>query len=123
MVGSGRSTPSLIKYLGDELSDYKILIADQDTTLAEKNSSEFDNCSTIKLDIEDDEGRDNLVRQSALVLSMVPARFHAKVLESCLKFGKSMITPSYESRDMLDKRDEIEAAQGGNPITSGGHAA
>lgn len=110
MVGSGRSAPSLIKYLGVELSDYKILIADKDTTMAEKKSSEFDNCSAVKLDIEDDEVRDNLVRQSVLVLSMVPARFHAKVLESCLKFGKSMITPSYESRDMLDKGDEIEAA-------------
>ena len=110
IVGSGRSAPSLIRYLGSQLSDYQILIADKDTDLAEKHSSEFDNCSTFSLDIEDDTGIDHLVRQSVFVLSMLPAQLHAKVLESCLKFKISMVTPSYESRDMLNKRDEIEKA-------------
>lgn len=110
VVGSGRSAPSLVKYLGSNLPEYKILIADKDTSLAHKYSSAYNNCTAVELDIEDDVGRDNLIKQSELVLSMVPVRFHAKVLDSCLRFGKNMITPSYESAEMLERQDEIEAA-------------
>lgn len=108
VIGSGRSAPSLIKYLGRELPGDKIFIADKNPKLAEIYSAEFDNCQILKLDIEDDIARDNLVEQSDLVLSMVPVRFHMLVLNSCLKYKKNMITPSYESKAMLEKRDEID---------------
>ena len=110
VIGSGRSAPSLIKYLGSEMSGDKILVADKNTALAEIYCSEFDNCQALQLDIENDVSKDKLIEQADIVLSMVPVRFHLLVLSSCLKYRKSMITPSYESREMLEKRREIDDA-------------
>ena len=110
IVGSGRSAPSLIRYLGSALPASRIVIADKDISLAMKYSEGYSNFEVVALDIENDEARDKLVEASDLVLSMVPVRFHALVLESCIEHGKDMITPSYESKEMLERRNEIDAA-------------
>lgn len=107
ICGSGRSAPSLIKYLGNEGNNYHVLIADKNISLAKKYISGVGNCEVIRLNISDAQQRNELVRKADLVLSMLPVRFHLLVLESCIANKVDMITPSYESQEMLDKRDEI----------------
>ena len=112
IFGSGRSAPSLIKYLARESSiqEWRIIIADKDISLALEYISEFQSCNAISFDITDEQKRDELVSNSDIVLSMLPVRFHLLVLQSCLKYKVNMITPSYQSKEMLEKESEIDEA-------------
>ena len=110
IIGCGRSAPSLIKYLGLEMNPCQVLIADKDSGLAWEYTKGFENIRVIDFDIENEEMRDRLIKQADLVLSMVPARFHPLVLDSCIKHRVDMITPSYESDEMLERKDEIRRA-------------
>ncbi|MCK5281063.1 MAG: saccharopine dehydrogenase NADP-binding domain-containing protein, partial [Cyclobacteriaceae bacterium] len=78
IFGSGRSAPSLIKYLAKKSVefDWQIVIADKNTDLVKTYISGFQNCVVVHLDITDDKSRDKLVSKSDLVLSMLPFRFH-----------------------------------------------
>lgn len=112
IFGSGRSAPSLIKYLAKKSIEYdwQVIIADKDTALVSTYISGVQNCTLVKLDISDDNSRDELVGKSDLVLSMLPVRFHSLVLKSCLAHKVNLITPSYESKEMKDSEAEIENA-------------
>src|SRR5690606_2663965 len=44
--------------------------------------------------------RKEAVKNSDLVISMLPARFHIEVAKDCLEFGKHMVTASYVSKEM-----------------------
>ena len=110
IFGSGRSAPSLIKYLVKKSVefDWQVIIADKDTALVKTYISGFQNCVVVHLDITDDKSRDELVSKSDLVLSMLPFRFHELVLKSCLIHKIDLITPSYESKEMKELETEIE---------------
>ena len=108
IVGSGRSAPSLIRFLGDQLNKHKLVIADKDVKLAQNYTQGLSNCQVIEFDIENQEQRDQLVRQSDLVLSMVPVTLHQFVLDSCIKEKVDMITPSYETSEMLERKEDID---------------
>lgn len=112
LFGSGRSAPSLIKYLASKSREYdwQIIIADKNTVQNEKNISGIQNCKLISLDISDEFSRNKLISKSNLVLSMLPARFHELVLKSCLTHKVDLITPSYESKEMKELEVEIEKA-------------
>lgn len=112
VLGSGQSSPSLIKYLVEESELYKwrIIIADKDIDRANKQISEAKNCKAISLDINDDHARNKLIKQSDLVLSMMPAKYHHLVLTSCLKYKVDLITPSYEDEEMKGREPEINKA-------------
>lgn len=110
IFGSGRSAPSLIKYLATNCSDLdlKTSVADKDGLQAAKYISGMDSCHFIKTDITNEAMRDQLVEHADIVLSMVPVRFHPLVLKSCLKYKKDLLTPSYESIEMKQEVKEID---------------
>ncbi len=112
IFGSGRSAPSLIKYLADLSTtlDWRIIIADKHIDQAIRNISGIQKCKLITLDISDEKSTEELVGKSDLVLSMLPFRFHELVLKSCLIHKVNLITPSYESREMKELESEIEKA-------------
>jgi len=112
IFGSGRSAPSLIKYLAKKSAefDWEIIIADKDTALVQTYISGAQNCTIVELDIADDASRDELVGKSDLVLSMLPVRFHSLVLQSCLAHKVDLVTPSYESKEMKELEPEINTA-------------
>ena len=112
VFGSGRSSPSLIKYLLENREDLQIdlTIVDRDDKLIR---SYFDGSSQfkfIKADVSDENERDHLIENADLVLSMVPVRFHPLVLKSCLKYKKHLVTPSYESAEMTALKKDIDEA-------------
>ena len=112
VLGSGRSAPSLIRYLIEVSSqrDWKIIVADQHVEAAKMYVRDSPNCSCLALDINDETKRDELVGSADLVLSMLPVRFHLLVLDSCLRHKIDLITPSYQSKEMAAKKEEIEQA-------------
>jgi len=53
--------------------------------------------------------RDALIKDSDVVISMLPASFHPIVAETCLKFGKHLLTASYVSDDMSSLNEQAKA--------------
>lgn len=107
IIGSGKSSSSLIKYLLDtsDTENLRLTIADISTANAEKLINKHPNAKSILFDVFNQEQREKLIQKSDIVISMLPARFHIEVAKDCITFGKHMVTASYISEEMkaLDK--------------------
>jgi len=111
LIGAGKSTSSLLAYLKDkaEPEDLQVTIVDKNLALAERIIGNNPRFSLKNLDIFDDIIRGNLVKNSDLVISMLPARFHMQVALDAVKYGKHMVTASYISDELKALDDQIKA--------------
>jgi len=109
LIGAGKSTSSLIKYLRDksEQEDLHITIVDKNLDLAEKIAKDHPRFSLQNVNIFNDEDRNNLIEKADIVISMLPARFHMQVANDCVRLGKHMVTASYISKELQAMNDEI----------------
>jgi saccharopine dehydrogenase (NAD+, L-glutamate forming) len=100
LIGAGRSSSTLIKYLLEKSVEYgwEIIVADRDEKQAREKAQMASR--VISLDIFNEPQLDAEVMESDIVVSMLPARFHPLVALCCLKHKKSMLTASYESDEM-----------------------
>ncbi len=107
VIGAGRSASSLIRYLLDKSSseNLEITIADLSLELAQKKANNHPNAKPIAFDIFDATQRKREIKNSDIVVSMLPAHMHIEVAKDCLAFSKHMVTASYISKEMqsLDK--------------------
>ncbi|WP_319481763.1 saccharopine dehydrogenase C-terminal domain-containing protein [uncultured Draconibacterium sp.] len=107
IFGAGRSSVYLLTYLAERASKYHWHIKVVD-------AEESDLVKTLKLsfsiiNVRDEFARDQEVSEADLVISMLPARFHKLVMQSCLKFSKSLFTASYESKEMQQVEDDVKS--------------
>ena len=112
LIGAGRSTHSLVKYLQDHAGefDWDITIADQNRDLALERAGGNERTTAISLDINDDADRQNQIDQHDLIISMLPAHMHIKVAVDCIAYKKHMVTASYISPEMRALNDEAVKA-------------
>jgi saccharopine dehydrogenase-like NADP-dependent oxidoreductase len=106
VIGAGRSTSSLIKYLLEHsiLNNYKVLVGDLDIELAQNKIQNHKNGFAIYFNTEDSELKENIIKTSDIVISMLPAALHLDIAQTCLKYKKHLLTASYIS-DELKKMD------------------
>jgi len=111
IIGAGKSTSSLVRYLNEQSStqNFQIILADKTLKQAEKIAGNFEKIEVEGLDIFDASDRANAVKSVDIVVSMLPARFHIEVAKDCVKFDKNMVTASYVSDDMEALEDEVKA--------------
>ncbi|WP_292948051.1 saccharopine dehydrogenase C-terminal domain-containing protein [Olleya sp. UBA1516] len=102
VIGSGKSTSYLIKYLLDKSETEKlhITVGDLNVESAKIMISNHTNASAISLDVFDPASREQAIKAADIVVSMLPARFHIEVAKDCITFNKSMVTASYVSDEM-----------------------
>jgi saccharopine dehydrogenase-like NADP-dependent oxidoreductase len=102
IIGAGKSSSALIKYLLDTSEEEKLslTIGDISTENAQTLISNHKNAIAIVLDVFDKEQREEQIQKADLVISMLPARFHVDVAKDCIAFGKHMVTASYISDEM-----------------------
>ena len=102
VIGSGKSSSYLIKYLLDksESEQLQIIIGDVNISNARKLIGNHQNATAIVLDVFDKNSREEAIENADIVVSMLPARFHLEVAKDCILFGKNMVTASYVSEDM-----------------------
>lgn len=102
VIGAGKSASYLIKYLLDksESEDLIVIVGDINFSHAKKLTQNHDNAQAIHLDIHDKSSRQNAIKNSDIVVSMLPARFHIEAAKDCISFGKHMVTASYISEAM-----------------------
>ena len=112
VIGAGRSTYSLIKYLKQhsDKESWKITIADFNLEWAEEKAGDHPNASAVKLDVNNDDERQALVKHADLVISMLPASMHVSVAKDCIAFKKNMVTASYISPEMEALDEEAKEA-------------
>lgn len=102
VIGAGRSSANLIKYLIDHADNEKwaIRVGDMDISLAEQKTSQSPFAECFVLNATDTNQRRTEIKQADLVISMLPAAMHLLVAKDCIEFGKNVITPSYIPDEM-----------------------
>jgi saccharopine dehydrogenase-like NADP-dependent oxidoreductase len=110
IIGAGRSASSLIKYLLDKSNseNLHIIIGDKVLESANKMAGNHPNATALELDIFDESSRKKAIKNSDIVISMLPARFHIGVAKDCISFAKSLVTASYVSEEMMQLDKEVK---------------
>ena len=112
IIGAGKSSSYLIKYLLDksQSENLQITIGDLNVDNAKKlvGNSQAD---IIHLDIFNNDSRVAAVKNADIVVSMLPARFHIEVAKDCITHKKHMVTASYVSQEMQEL-DEAAKSNG-----------
>lgn len=111
IIGAGKSTASLVKYLLDKSNTEKLQIrlADKNKSAALKLIYGHPNGDALEFDVFDANQRANEIQKADIVVSMLPARFHVEVAKDCLRFEKNMVTASYVSDEMQALHEAVEA--------------
>lgn len=112
IIGAGRSSSSLIDYFLSSAKTYSwhITIADANKKAVESKISNYSDVAiAVEFDVNNVVLRENLIKQSDFVVSMLPAFMHGDVARDCVRFGKHIATASYVSQDMKDL--DLEAKQ------------
>jgi saccharopine dehydrogenase-like NADP-dependent oxidoreductase len=102
IIGAGRSSSSLIKYLLDKSTseNLKITVGDISVAAANQKLNNHKNAEAIQLDVFNEEQRVEAIKNADIIISMLPARFHIEVAKDCIKLKKNMVTASYISKEM-----------------------
>jgi saccharopine dehydrogenase-like NADP-dependent oxidoreductase len=103
IIGAGRSSSSLIDYFLSNAKTYSwhITIADANKDAVESKISNYrDVAAAVAFDVNNAELREDLIKKSDFVVSMLPAFMHGDVARDCVRLGKHIATASYVSEDM-----------------------
>ena len=109
IIGAGRSSSSLIKYLLDksEKENLHLILGDLNIESAKEKLNNHPNATALKLDIFKVEDRKKAIKNAAIVISMLPARFHIDVAKDCITYKKSLVTASYVSPEMKALHNDV----------------
>jgi saccharopine dehydrogenase-like NADP-dependent oxidoreductase len=113
IIGSGKSTSYLLKYLLDksEKENLFITVGDLNIKNAKTLIGNHPNAKTLSLDVFDTSSRSHAIKNSDIVISMLPAHLHIEVAKDCILYKKHMVTASYVSPEIKDL--DLEAKKKG----------
>lgn len=97
LLGAGRSAASLIKYLCDNAAaeKWRIRIGDISVAHLQPLLTAVTCVDLLNFDVHNERQRAEEMSQADLVISLLPAAFHIKVAQECVKQHKNLITASY----------------------------
>jgi len=110
IIGAGLSASSLIRYLlvNSEKYNWKVNVGDISEELAKTKINNHKNATAFKFDVNNKQQREELIKNSDIVVSMLPASMHFEVAKDCVKFGVNMVTASYVSKEILTLDEEAK---------------
>ena len=102
VIGAGKSTSYLLDYFLEkaETEDLQLTIGDLNPDAIANSVRTHPSCSVVSLDIFKDDERREAIKNSDIVVSMLPAFLHSKVAHDCLAFEKHLVTASYVSEEL-----------------------
>ena len=102
ILGAGRSSSSLIRYLLEqsEQQDWKLRVCDFNLEAAKQKINNHPNGEAVEFDVFDHSEVEREVEKADLIVSMLPARMHIHVIEEAIKQKKNVVTPSYISPEV-----------------------
>ncbi len=110
VIGAGRSSSSLIKYLLDKstVENLQIIVADVFKQTAEEKIQNHKNGVAIALDVFDNRSRTDAIKNADIVISMLPPSMHFEVAKDCVVYKKNMVSASYISTEMKSLDEEVK---------------
>lgn len=111
LLGAGKSASYLIDYFADlaHKEACHFWIADLSVAHLEPILATKKGIKLIPLDSGNMTQRRDIIQNSDLVISMLPAFMHPEVARDCVDFGKHFFSASYESDAMRALKPEIES--------------
>lgn len=111
VLGAGRSSSSLIKYLLDNARTFQwqITVGDMSVENARKKIGSAGSGEAVLFDMNDTDASKVIIGAADIIVSLLPPNFHPLVALRCLEFGKHLVTASYVSDEMKAFDDEARA--------------
>jgi saccharopine dehydrogenase (NADP+, L-glutamate forming) len=102
VLGAGRSSAVLIDYLLGKaaLRQWKVVVGDLQVDQARQRVGGATCGEAILFDIANTHASQQVIAQSDVVISLLPAHLHVQVAQLCLQHRKHLITASYVSSEM-----------------------
>ncbi|MGE7776060.1 saccharopine dehydrogenase C-terminal domain-containing protein [Chitinophaga sp. NPDC101104] len=112
LFGAGKSATVLIDYLlaNAPRQKWHITVVDNDLMLIKSKIGKSYYATAAAIDVKDASVRQPLVRETDLVISLLPPALHITVARDCLQFGKNLLTASYIDPEIRKLEKEIEQA-------------
>ena len=104
ILGSGLVSRPGVRYLLNQKNIF-ITVASNELNKAKELINGKPNSKVIEIDVENINDLAKVIKESDIVVSLLPWTYHIKVAEQCLEFGKHLVTASYCSETM-QKLDE-----------------
>jgi saccharopine dehydrogenase-like NADP-dependent oxidoreductase len=103
VLGAGRSSADLIKYLLQHATaeQWRVRVGDLDLAHAQQKINNHSSGEAFQINGGDQAQLQKEVEQADMVISMLPAFMHIEVARICLQYSKNLITPSYVTDEML----------------------
>lgn len=112
LIGAGKSSSYLVKYLSDhsKAEKWELIIADANGKHAEAMAAKLPNCKPVTLNITDEAERELYIKAADIVISLLPSSLHIIVAHDCIKFKKHLLTASYISPEIKGLNDAAKDA-------------
>ena len=111
ILGAGLSASSLIRYLlhHAQQENWLVQVADRDIALIQAKLGNHPLGQAIEMNALDAQQRGPYIDAADLVISMLPARFHAEVVTDCVDRKTNVLTPSYVSEEIQSLDEKAKA--------------
>jgi len=108
LLGAGRSSGALIKYLLDyaQADDFELTVADISVSAAEEKIHQHVLGRAIAFDINNAEQRIKEIGTADIVISLLPPTLHYLAAVDCVKQRKHLVTASYVSAEINALNEE-----------------
>jgi saccharopine dehydrogenase-like NADP-dependent oxidoreductase len=108
VLGAGLVSKPLVVYLLEK--GFQVKVASRTVSKAEALIKGFDNGKAESLNVNNEEQLQQLIKDSDIVISLVPYTHHVKIAKYCIDQQKHLITTSYVSQAMRELDDEAKEA-------------
>jgi len=97
LFGAGKSATCLIEFLENAVAtrNWQLVVAENNLELANSKLSGSPWAKAIQVSVEDQQQRDDLIRDADIVISLLPPALHYLVATSCIQWKKHLLTASY----------------------------
>jgi len=110
VFGAGKSATCLIDYIIKEAgaNGWLVTVADNDLGLAQSKTGDQPQARAVSVNVENAAGRNELVKASDIVISLLPPALHFLVAQDCVLFEKNLLTASYVDDNIRSLQAAIE---------------
>jgi saccharopine dehydrogenase-like NADP-dependent oxidoreductase len=111
LFGAGKSASVLIEYLlvNATENNWHVTIVDADKKLIEQKTKKHSSSTAIEANINNDILRIELIKNTDLVISMMPPFLHIHIAKDCVQYGKHLLTASYSDEQIKLLADEVKS--------------
>jgi saccharopine dehydrogenase-like NADP-dependent oxidoreductase len=111
LFGAGKSASVLIEYLLENATENKwhVTIVDADKKLIEQKTKKHASTTAIEANVTNDILRIELIKNTDLVISMMPPFLHIHIAKDCLLYGKHLLTASYADEQIKALENDVKA--------------